>query len=307
MLVRRQAAAPWHFLYFLPEPQGHGSFRPTLAAARTGFGASACAGPAWNCRFSAAVAAAVRSGARSRNRAWPIRRPAAHWGRGRFGVCGGSPAGCSPCLRLGRPHEKQESHRFGVDPVHHVFEKRERLALELDERIFLPVAAKPDAFFQVIERQQVVFPLARRRYPAGCAVQASAASARRKAFLSLRSAPSLFPSTLGELIVVQILDVDARRFQIEAELVQQFVPELRYVPLVGMLLARAIRLHKRIARSLPRVRARTPSGRGLRETTAAASRPFRAACSSRRRIRAGVCALRSSALPPLSARSRCAC
>ena len=25
------AAAPWHFLYFLPEPQGHGSLRPTLS------------------------------------------------------------------------------------------------------------------------------------------------------------------------------------------------------------------------------------------------------------------------------------
>src|SRR5580704_1129336 len=37
--------APWHFLYFLPEPQGHGSLRPTFAPARTGLGASACAGP----------------------------------------------------------------------------------------------------------------------------------------------------------------------------------------------------------------------------------------------------------------------
>src|SRR6185436_3831158 len=25
-------AAPWHFLYFLPEPQGQGSLRPTLAS-----------------------------------------------------------------------------------------------------------------------------------------------------------------------------------------------------------------------------------------------------------------------------------
>src|SRR5215218_2239069 len=25
-----QAAAPWHFLYFLPLPHGHGSFRPTF-------------------------------------------------------------------------------------------------------------------------------------------------------------------------------------------------------------------------------------------------------------------------------------
>src|SRR5262249_1504999 len=39
------ALAPWHFLYFFPEPQGHGSLRPTFAPVRTGFGASACAGP----------------------------------------------------------------------------------------------------------------------------------------------------------------------------------------------------------------------------------------------------------------------
>ena len=35
------AAAPWHFLYFLPEPHGQGSFRPTFAPERTGLGASA--------------------------------------------------------------------------------------------------------------------------------------------------------------------------------------------------------------------------------------------------------------------------
>src|SRR5580700_2546350 len=27
--------APWHFLYFLPEPQGQGSLRPTFSAPRT--------------------------------------------------------------------------------------------------------------------------------------------------------------------------------------------------------------------------------------------------------------------------------
>jgi hypothetical protein len=40
-----QAFRPWHFLYFFPEPHGHGSLRPTFAPARTGFGASACAAP----------------------------------------------------------------------------------------------------------------------------------------------------------------------------------------------------------------------------------------------------------------------
>src|SRR5438128_11227886 len=44
------ALAPWHFLYFFPEPQGQGSLRPTFAPARTGLGASACAGPVWYCR-----------------------------------------------------------------------------------------------------------------------------------------------------------------------------------------------------------------------------------------------------------------
>jgi hypothetical protein len=41
-----QAATPWHFLYFLPEPQGQGSLRPTFAAERTGFGGSTGAAPA---------------------------------------------------------------------------------------------------------------------------------------------------------------------------------------------------------------------------------------------------------------------
>src|SRR5438874_10465467 len=40
-----RSQAPWHFLYFLPDPHGQGSLRPTFAPARTGFGASACAGP----------------------------------------------------------------------------------------------------------------------------------------------------------------------------------------------------------------------------------------------------------------------
>jgi hypothetical protein len=30
----RQAAVPWHFLYFFPEPQGQGSFLPTFASRR---------------------------------------------------------------------------------------------------------------------------------------------------------------------------------------------------------------------------------------------------------------------------------
>jgi hypothetical protein len=31
--------APWHFLYFFPLPQGHGSLRPSLGPSETVFGA----------------------------------------------------------------------------------------------------------------------------------------------------------------------------------------------------------------------------------------------------------------------------
>src|SRR4051812_34701938 len=69
--------APWHFLYFLPEPQGQGSFLPTLAAPRaTCCGAVLPLEPAmracsssfflrrWNCasRSSMEVEARLRGG-----------------------------------------------------------------------------------------------------------------------------------------------------------------------------------------------------------------------------------------------------
>src|SRR6266404_1299456 len=51
------------------------------------------------------------------------------------------------------------THSFVVNARHHVFEKDERFLLKFNERIFLPVAAQANALFQVVERQQVVFPL----------------------------------------------------------------------------------------------------------------------------------------------------
>ena len=35
---RQASYAPWHFLYFLPEPHGHGSLRPTLSYSEFTFG-----------------------------------------------------------------------------------------------------------------------------------------------------------------------------------------------------------------------------------------------------------------------------
>src|SRR5277367_1460467 len=48
---------------------------------------------------------------------------------------------------------------FVIDARHHIFEQDEGFFFELDEGIFLAVAAETDAFFQMVERKQVVFPL----------------------------------------------------------------------------------------------------------------------------------------------------
>ena len=54
---------------------------------------------------------------------------------------------------------EQVLHRVGVYAVKHRLEQAEGLALVLDQRVFLGVAAQVYAFFQMIERQQVILPL----------------------------------------------------------------------------------------------------------------------------------------------------
>src|SRR5467141_4330916 len=61
-----------------------------------------------------------------------------------------------PLLHL---NVKEIANRFVIDARHHVFEQREGLFFELDDGIFLRVAAQADALFQMVQREQVVFPL----------------------------------------------------------------------------------------------------------------------------------------------------
>src|SRR2546429_3501237 len=53
----------------------------------------------------------------------------------------------------------QVADRLVVDTRHHVFEQDKTFLLELDERILLPVTAQADALFQMVKREQVIFPL----------------------------------------------------------------------------------------------------------------------------------------------------
>src|SRR4029077_19519887 len=83
-----------------------------------------------------------------------------------------SAAGCGTALRLrpnlhlvGMPlrllhlYVEEVANRFVVDAGHHVFEEHEGFFFELDERIFLAVAAQADAFLEVVEGKKMVFPL----------------------------------------------------------------------------------------------------------------------------------------------------
>ena len=60
---------------------------------------------------------------------------------------------------FGGRHEKQKPHRFLVDAIHQIVKQRERFFLEFNQWIFLRIPTKPDAFLQVVEAQQVIFPL----------------------------------------------------------------------------------------------------------------------------------------------------
>src|SRR5579863_9875666 len=62
-------------------------------------------------------------------------------------------------FRLRGLHEEQEAHRFVVNSIHQIFKKGESLFLEFNEGILLAVSAKADAFFQMVESEEVVLPL----------------------------------------------------------------------------------------------------------------------------------------------------
>src|SRR5580704_4725476 len=94
--------------------------------------------------FAGARSGAGRGGARAR---LLLRR----WSLGR--------ASRARLLALLHLNMEEVAHRLVVDARHHVFKKNERFLFEFDERIFLPVAAQANALFQVVEREQVVFPL----------------------------------------------------------------------------------------------------------------------------------------------------
>src|SRR3972149_6170626 len=109
---RRQAAAPWHFLYFLPLPQGQGSLRPT-------FWATAAAGA-------------------PRATAWPA-------AGGRAGALGGGGGGGGGHGLRGQRDVEDAPDDVLADVVRELLPHVVGFPLELHQRVAAAVAGKADA------------------------------------------------------------------------------------------------------------------------------------------------------------------
>src|ERR1700691_42013 len=66
----------------------------------------------------------------------------------------------SPRRLLRRPHQEEEAQRFCITAIHQLIEEYERFLSQFDQWVFLAVPAQADAFFQVVECEEMVFPLA---------------------------------------------------------------------------------------------------------------------------------------------------
>src|SRR6266404_1532693 len=146
-------------------------------------------------------------------------------------------------------HIVEITNGFVIDARHHVFKQDERFFLEFNERIFLPVAAQADAFLQVIERQQVVFPLAIHNIQNDAAFEPAHQVRRKLLFFVFVFLGDGFSDGIGKLIVIQRGGIRIGRFGINAEFAVHFSQELRGVPLAGMQLTPAVSIHK-LARNI---------------------------------------------------------
>ena len=63
-------------------------------------------------------------------------------------------------------------------------------------------------------------------------------------FLFVVTRLHFFDESIGKLIVIELEGIDAGGLQVEAELIEDFVRKLRDIPLIRMLVARAINIHQ---------------------------------------------------------------
>src|SRR5438552_3685271 len=130
--------------------------------------------------------------------------------------------------------------RLIVDARHHIFKQCEGFLLELDERILLPVAAQADAFFQVVERKQMVLPLRVYHIENDAALEpAHDVRADLRLFLLVAFVHGC-DDCAGQLIRIQLRRISPGGLCVDPELRVRLGQKLGYIPLLRVLCARAI-------------------------------------------------------------------
>ena len=111
---------------------------------------------------------------------------------------------------------------FVVDARHHVFKEDEGFFFELDERIFLAVAAETDTLFQVIEGEEVVFPLRIDDVEDDAALEPAHQIGAELFFLFLVALGDGGDSGVRKLVVAERDGIGAGGFGIDAKLRVEF-------------------------------------------------------------------------------------
>src|SRR6185312_7113403 len=142
----------------------------------------------------------------------------------------------------------QELDGLLVDAAPHVLEEIEALLLVLDERILLAVAAKADAFLEMVEAVEVIFPLRVDDLQHDVALDALEDLAADDRFFLVVRLRDHFPELLFDFIRRAVAEIEGRR--VDREHLADLALERLEIPLLVVGLARGVRLHETVENAL---------------------------------------------------------
>ena len=137
--------APWQCLYFLPEPHGHGSLRPTFFVSRTNWVTCCDSAVSNGSEFERRRAELLRLCMLELHRLLEATLPLGFLGVDLF--------------LSAQLHARQERYRVVLDAIEHRREQLERFALVLLLRVLLRIAAQVNALPQIVHRGQMLAPV----------------------------------------------------------------------------------------------------------------------------------------------------
>src|SRR5581483_7601527 len=135
-------------------------------------------------------------------------------------------------IRADDLHPEEESHGVFLELRHHGLKEIEGLLLVGHQRILLRIAAQTNALFEVIHREQMVFPQAVDHAQHHHALVIAHRLRTKDLFLRLVAFFQPGKDLITQLMPAQLLWIDAGASEIQAEVVDEFVRKSLQVPLI---------------------------------------------------------------------------